>query len=173
MKVDLENWQQLTNRNDTVSGRLQLKLTEPSKVLAKNAETGQVSFIGYGTEFNVRFDGTWQIGTDVEAYIYVPPSTTVEADAEIFTNADMQPQDSGSVQFVKQGLRLLELQKREMMKEFRAAQRALTADDEQEEPNKKRRKRRDETEEENTEENSENPEEENSEETAENHEENA
>lgn len=123
MRIDLENWCPLTDANATVSGLLHIKLTYPDAIYL--VQDGVETLVHYGAEFKCTFEGTAvvRVGDDIDssdAWIYVPPGRTVECDPEVFTNADMQPQESGSLQFVKQGLRLIELQKKQMMADIRA-----------------------------------------------------
>lgn len=124
MKYDAFSWEETSLNDDhtILSGRLHLKLSSPGAVFV--TVLGYETLLGFGTEFREDFstEFTYRVEADapVRAFVYVFASKVAESLAkEIFTNADRQPQESGSVLAVKKALRTHALEQQSQLRETR------------------------------------------------------
>lgn len=102
-------------------GRLMLKLSKEGALYV--TVQGVEALVGSGTEFDVRIDAPFtfkvEAAKSVRVFLYSPTPINYRAEGEVFTNADRQPMESGTLQEVRKALRAHTLQQRGLLEEIK------------------------------------------------------
>lgn len=131
MKFDPFVWDEVKTNEEIQrpKGKLQLRLSAPGAVYVTSQ--GYEALVGYGTSFDLDLAEPHSIrveaGKGIRAFIYAPAPTTFVAVGEVFTNPDRLPHESGSMAEVLRARRMLEIERRAMMKEMRSAHSEMIA----------------------------------------------
>ena len=133
MKFSVYSWDEVpTDEQIQVQkGRVQLRLSSPGALYAE--AFGVKALVGYASDFNFELDEaatlTFEVPAGTRAFMHVPfaTSTDVCASAEVYTNADRMPYESGMLADVTRARRMLEIERRQMMLELRGEHSKLKA----------------------------------------------
>lgn len=123
MKFDVFQWNEVKPNVQTPKskGRLRVLCSQPSPLYF--SAQGYEVLAGYGTsfDFEVSEEVTWRVDAlkGVRVFVHAPAVTTAEPDGEVYTNIDRMPHESGTVAEVTRASRMLELQRRAMLREMR------------------------------------------------------
>lgn len=123
MKFDPFSWTEVKTNEEIQhpKGRLLLRISQtcPLYITAQGVE----ALAGVSTEFEVDVseEVTFRIDAPkaARAFIFEAEPTSIEYDGEVFTNIDRMPSESGSVAEVTRALRMLEFNRRAMLREIR------------------------------------------------------
>lgn len=125
MKFDPLNWQEEKPNAEIQApkGKLRLRLSQAAPVFV--SVEGFEALAGVGTTFDLEVSEavTFRVEASKSCRVFrqVAFGTTVRVDAdEVFTNADRMPFESGALAEVTRARRMLEIERREMMREMRA-----------------------------------------------------
>lgn len=129
MKFDPLYWNEVANNgeNQSPKGVLRVRCSQPSPLYVSSH--GVEALAGHGTAFDLEVSEavTWRLdgveGTRV--FAYAPPSTSMQASGEVFTNIDRMPDESGQLMEVRKALREFELQRRSALRQIREEAHAL------------------------------------------------
>jgi hypothetical protein len=123
MKFNPLNWNEVTRNEEfqVPKGRLLLRLSAPCPLYAQ--AYGVEALVGVQTDFQVELAEEMTchfVAPDgVRGFVYVPERSVCAPDAEVFTNIDRMPNESGSVAAVTQALRQIRLAERESLGRLR------------------------------------------------------
>lgn len=112
-------------------GHMRFRSSAPGLLMIDMPDGQEDYFAGRGDEFTLKIQGPFRwffdapVGTSV--WVYRSPSTSFQAEGEVFTNIDRMPGEGGPIAEVTRALRQLELEKRRMLVEIRAERDALLA----------------------------------------------
>lgn len=134
MKFDPFAWHEVKPNEDyeAPKGRLRLLCSKASPLYI--SAVGVEALAGVSTSFDLEISGqvTFCLDADPGTRVFVHiPRNAVQAPvtgAEVFTNADRMPLESGTVLEVKRALRELQLAQREQLAEMRGEARKLRAE---------------------------------------------
>lgn len=121
MKFDLFSWSEKHGTFEARKGRVQILFSRPAALYA-SAE-GVEALVGYGTSFDLettqvlifRADGP----KDLRVFVHQPHGTSIVSEGEVYTNIDRMPDESGSLAEVTHARRILEIERRAMLREIR------------------------------------------------------
>lgn len=129
MKFDPFNWQEVKHEVEIQSGRVQVSCSAPSALYAE--AQGVETLVGFGTAWDLDLSApvTLRLDGPPTARLFVALQYLVvdQPDAEMFTNIDQMPLESGSVLEVTRALRMMEINKRQTMAEMRELHAELMA----------------------------------------------
>lgn len=123
MRFDPFNWSEVKPNVEIKvdNGRLQLLCSVPSQVYV--TAQGYEVLAGVGQEVNLQIseEVTFRIESDAPGryFVYQPERIALEAEGEVFTNADRMIEESGTIAEIRRELRAFELERRETLREIR------------------------------------------------------
>lgn len=125
MKFCPFNWNEVkpNEENKARKGWLRLRLSAPCPVYIQ--AKGYEALAGFGSSFDLDLSEavTFRVEAPkgVRVFQYLPPSSAREPASEVYTNIDRMPDESGNLLEVRQGMRQLELMRRQVLRDIRAA----------------------------------------------------
>lgn len=125
MKFDPFVWDEVKTNEEIQrpKGKLQLRTSAPVALYVTSE--GYEALAGYGASFDLDLAEAFFFRIDAakgtRAFIYAPAPSSFVAIGEVFTNPDRMPHESGSMAEVLRARRMLEMERRAMMKEMRVA----------------------------------------------------
>lgn len=115
MKFNVEQWEGFSTKNPflVMRGLLHIRTTDPgAKLFASNAE-GETVLVGMGCDIKLRTRDTMLCSLETkekEAYRYAPKPKAKDPEGEVYTNADRQPLESGTLLEVRKAARQAQLE---------------------------------------------------------------
>jgi hypothetical protein len=129
MKFDIFKWQEVKIDAEYTrkSGLLHVMCSKACAVFV--SAQGVEVLAGVGQDINIQIKEPFQYRIESEegarAFVESPPSQFHETVGEVFTNLDRKPEESGSVLAVRQAMRELQLQQRDMLASLRSERQAV------------------------------------------------
>lgn len=120
-KFSPENWKEVkpNEKIELPQGRLWLRLTQESPVLVTSL-SGVETLVGFDKEIDFEVtDAAYFVFTNekARAWLFERPVEYFESDGEVFTNADRQPMESGTVSEITRALRLFKIEQASIRRE--------------------------------------------------------
>jgi len=125
MKFSPLNWNEVSpnEKIEAPKGWLRLRLSAPCSLYIE--AQGYEALAGFGTTFDLELSEAVSFRAvgpkDTRVFHYEPDPSTFTPKGEVYTNIDRMPDESGNLLEVRQGMRQLELMRRAVLRDIRAA----------------------------------------------------
>lgn len=115
MKYDVQKWQAVAAGAASMAetGKLHLRVADPTAKLFIVNDDGETIFYGLGHEFKIECRQAFAYVLETKeklAYVYQPKAQAAEPQGEVYTNADRQPHESGTLLEVRKAARKVQLE---------------------------------------------------------------
>lgn len=125
MKFSPLSWNEVkpNEKIEAPKGWLRLRLSAPCSLYVE--AQGYEALAGFGTSFDLELSEAVTFRAsgpkDTRVFHYEADDTTFRPNSEVYTNIDRMPDESGNLLEVRQGMRQLELMRRAVLRDIRAA----------------------------------------------------
>ncbi|SEH91223.1 hypothetical protein [Paracoccus alkenifer] len=131
MKLDPFAWSEV-NLNEKIQagkGILRVRCSAPAPLYVEAEGYEVLAEVGTSFEIDLSEAVTWRVDAPKGARIFwmPPPVTSHRPYGEVYTNIDRMPHESGQLAEVTRAMRMLELERRSVLKEIRSEAAALRA----------------------------------------------